>query len=237
VAKGSVQSEMTLIWAGSSRRLRLWRASCPRSPVLTCHLERNNGGEFGGFFLLGYAKQIVVLKAHPVFGFISEIAPQLEAVLGSEHATTGKYVIQELRADMEILGKPGLSQTIILQKIAEHGGGGVGERDSCFHDGSMVVGDFHFGGAGFFPAEDDSPLAVDADGMEAIKITAQGLKAVPGRVAEVIQRFGFMDGNELVIGALLNFMREFAGIFQIEDLPALFVSETQNHRQPLLKSA
>jgi len=102
---------------------------------------------------------------------------------------------------------------------------------------SMVVGDFHFGGAVSFPAEDDAPLVVDADGMEAFQVPTERFETVPWWVAKVFEGFGFMDGDELVIGAFLNFAGKFAGKLQIENHFARFVSEAQNHRRSLLKSA
>jgi len=52
----------------------------------------------------------------------------------------------------------------------------------------MVVSDFYFGGVIFFPTEDDTPLVVDADGMEAIQVATQGFKAIAGWAAEVFER-------------------------------------------------
>jgi hypothetical protein len=43
-----------------------------------------------------------------------------------------------------------------------------------------------------------------------------------------------MDGDELVIGALLNFAGEFAGKLQMEYLFTFLVPETQDHGSPYL---
>jgi hypothetical protein len=101
----------------------------------------------------------------------------------------------------------------------------------------MVVGDFHLGGAISFPVENDAPLVIDADGMEAIQLPPESLQAVPWRVAEVIEGVGFMDGDELVIGTFLNFARKFTGELQMKNLFTLFVPEAQNHGGKLLKTA
>lgn len=85
------------------------RAYCPE-PLLPCH-QRRDGIEFVSFLALGLPKQIVVLKAHPIFRLISEIAAQLEAVLRGEQAAAGEQVIEKLRADMDVCGELGLGQS------------------------------------------------------------------------------------------------------------------------------
>jgi hypothetical protein len=220
---------------GFSEWVFFWRFGAHQKS--TRNLERSNGGEFGGFFALGFAEKIVVLEAHPVFRFVSEVSSEFQAMLGCEQSAAGEDVIEKLRTDVEIRGESGLGEPVVIEKIAQHGGGGVGEWDFGFHGGSMVIGDFHFGGAACFPTEDDAPLLVDADGMEAVQVPAERFKAVSWRITEVIEGFGFMDGDELVIGAFLNFAGKFAGKLQIENLRALFVSQAQNHRRKLLKSA
>ena len=79
----------------------------------------------------------MVLEAHPVFRFVSEIASELQAVLRGEQAAAGENVSEQLRADVEVGGELRLGQAVIVQEISQHGGGGV-----CQGDG----GDFWFHG-------------------------------------------------------------------------------------------
>ena len=47
----------------------------------TRDLERDSCAEVFCFFALGFAEEIVVLEAHPVFRFVSEVASEFQAVL------------------------------------------------------------------------------------------------------------------------------------------------------------
>ena len=76
---------------------------------------------------------------------------------------------------------------MVIEKVAEHGGGAVCERDIVFHGGSVVVSDFHCGGVVSFPTEDDAPLIVEADGLESAEVSAQGFQTVSWRIAEVVE--------------------------------------------------
>jgi hypothetical protein len=93
----------------------------------------------------------------------------------------------------------------------------------------MVIGDLDLSGVVSLPAEDNAPLLVDTDGMETFQGSAQDFQAVPWRLAEIFKGFGFVNSDEFVIGPLLNIARELAGIFEVENLPALAVPEAQNH--------
>ena len=65
-------------------------------------LERDDCAEFLGFLALGFAEEVMVLQAHPIFRLVSEVASQFQAVLRSEQAAAGEHVIEQLRADVEI---------------------------------------------------------------------------------------------------------------------------------------
>jgi len=130
---------------------------------------------------------------------------------------------------VEIRGESRLRQAVIVEKISEHRGQAVGERDFRFHGGSMAVDDFHFSSSVFFPTEDHAPWVVDADGMHAALVARQGSKEVFGRITEVFRGLGFMDGNELVISALLNFAGDFAGKLQMEYIFTFRIPETQDY--------
>jgi len=53
--------------------------------------------------------------------------------------------------------------------------------------GSMVIGDLHMVGILSFPAEDDAPLFIDADGMESGELAFQKLQAVAWGLAKVFE--------------------------------------------------
>ncbi len=66
-------------------------------------------------------------------------------MLGSEQAAAGEDVVEELRADVDVRGELCLSEVVIFQKIPEHGGGAVGERDLVFHEwGQTTRGPIRF---------------------------------------------------------------------------------------------
>lgn len=50
------------------------------------YLERDHCVELFRLFFLGFAEKVMVLEAHPVFRFVSEIASELQAVLRGEQA-------------------------------------------------------------------------------------------------------------------------------------------------------
>ena len=63
----------------------------------------------------------------------------------------------------------------------------------------MVVGDFHIVSILTFPTENDAPLVVDPDGIKSFQNSTQKLKTVPGWIPQIVEGFGFMDGNKFVI--------------------------------------
>jgi hypothetical protein len=52
---------------------------------------------------------------------------------------------------------------------------------------SVVIDDFDFMGAVCFPAEADSPLVIDADGVLAFPVALERFEAIAGRDGEVIE--------------------------------------------------
>ena len=71
----------------------------------TYELKRDYRAEGLCFFSLRFAEEVMVLEAHPVFRFVSEIASELQAVLRGEQAAAGENVIEQLRADVEVGGE------------------------------------------------------------------------------------------------------------------------------------
>lgn len=64
----------------------------------------------------------------------------------------------------------------------------------------MVVHDGHLGGAVLRPSEDDPPLLVDADRMEAGQLAFQGLQAVAGRHGQIGELPGPVHLDQLAQG-------------------------------------
>ena len=106
--------------------------------LLARGLQGHDGVEFSGFLTLGFAEEVMVLEAHPVFGFVAKESTQFQAMLGSEQAAARENIIEQLRADVETCGELGLREFMVVQKIPQHGSGGVGERNrgrGLLHDG------------------------------------------------------------------------------------------------------
>ena len=101
----------------------------------------------------------------------------------------------------------------------------------------MVIGDFHFACVICLPTENNAPLVVDTNGMVSGEISSQEFQTVSRRIAEVVEGFRRMDRYQLVIRTLLDFLWNFAGKGQIENLLALLVSEAKNHGHKILKFA
>jgi len=80
----------------------------------TSGLERDDCTEFLSLLTLGFAEEVVILQAHPIFRFVSEVAAQFQAMLRGEQPTAGEDVIEQLRADVEIGGELFLGQVVIL---------------------------------------------------------------------------------------------------------------------------
>ncbi len=59
---------------------------------------------------------------------------------------------------------------------------------------SVVIDDFDFVGAVCFPAEADTPLVIDADGVLAFPVALERFEAIAGRDGEVVE---FGDGVNL----------------------------------------
>jgi hypothetical protein len=78
----------------------------------------------------------------------------------------------------------------------------------------MVVNDFDIMRAVSFPAEADTPLIVDTNGVLAFAVAFESFQSIAGRNAQVNQ---FRDGvklGELAQGSALNVRRECADFLQ-----------------------
>jgi hypothetical protein len=61
----------------------------------------------------------------------------------------------------------------------------------------MVVRDFHVPGVALFPAEADSPLAVDPDAMLALAITGKFFQSVARQSAQILKGLGRVEHHQL----------------------------------------
>jgi hypothetical protein len=62
----------------------------------------------------------------------------------------------------------------------------------------VIIDDLNFACIGSFPSEDNPPLPIDSDAMEARKIPAQRLEAVTGRRPKVLEIPGRIEHVELL---------------------------------------
>ena len=60
----------------------------------TRNFQRHDSIKLGGLFVLGLAEEVMVLQAHPVFGFIPKIAAQLQTMLRGEKPASCKDVVE-----------------------------------------------------------------------------------------------------------------------------------------------
>jgi len=92
----------------------------------------------------------------------------------------------------------------------------------------MVIDDGDFGGAGVGPFEDDSPLIVDADGVEAFQIPLEGFEAITGRHGHVGRLASLIELNELSEGDAGDIAKG-AALFSKEKLFGLGTVEGLDH--------
>ena len=79
----------------------------------------------------------------------------------------------------------------------------------------VVVGDFDFISLAALPAEAESLLIVDADGILALPVSAERVQAVARWYAEVVERGGGLELGESTQGGLVN-RRGYFGRFLTE---------------------
>jgi hypothetical protein len=95
----------------------------------------------------------------------------------------------------------------------------------------VVIGDFYLVCVGAVPSEDDTPLLIDSNGVKTGKISSKCFEAIAGGESEVLERFGFMNGNQLMVSSLLDLPGELSREFEIENLLGLFVPELSGHQE------
>ena len=79
----------------------------------------------------------------------------------------------------------------------------------------MVVSDFDFVSLAVLPAEAESLLIVDADGILALPVSAERVQAVAWWYAEIVERGGGLELGEFTQGGLVN-RRGYFGRFLTE---------------------
>lgn len=88
-----------------------------KASAITCRdrlrdFQWHDGIEFSGFVVLGLGEEMMMLQAHPIFGFLAEIVIQLQALPGSEQAAAGEGIIEQLRACVKIRSELRLEQSV-----------------------------------------------------------------------------------------------------------------------------
>jgi len=93
----------------------------------------------------------------------------------------------------------------------------------------VVVGDLDGVGVAAVPAEADAPLVVDADAVLAGAVSGESLEAVAGWDAEVGERLGGVEDEELAEGAALEVGRPSPAGAPLEELLGVTVPEALDH--------
>ena len=75
----------------------------------------------------------------------------------------------------------------------------------------MVVRDSHIVCVVILPAQNDAPLPVDSDGMEACEISRECLKIVAERMKKLLEFGGMVDGGQFDFRPDLDITGEFSG--------------------------
>jgi hypothetical protein len=94
----------------------------------------------------------------------------------------------------------------------------------------MVIDNGNFGGTGRGPAEHDSPLVIDADGMKTGEITMEGFQAIARGNGEVRKVFRSIHLHELAQAYARN-GSEAPIFFLQEKLPRVSVREGLDHNR------
>ena len=92
----------------------------------------------------------------------------------------------------------------------------------------MIVHDCDFGGAALGPTKDNSPLVVDANGVEGFEVSFEGFQAIAWRHFHIVQVSGLVQLNELTKGDPRNGI-EAAALFITKELFGFGVLEGLNH--------
>lgn len=97
----------------------------------------------------------------------------------------------------------------------------------------MIVHDGDIGGAMVGPAEDDSPLVIDADGVKGFQVAFEGFQTIAGRNFHIVQVSRLIELNELAKGDPRNGV-EASALLVAEELLCLGILEGLNHLQQSL---
>ena len=94
---------------------------------------------------------------------------------------------------------------------------------------SVVIDDFYLALVSTVPAENDSPLVIDADAPESLEITLQRFEAIGWRNPKVSQFSGLVQHPQFSACAVLNVARQLSGPITFENLLSLRITERFNH--------
>jgi len=93
----------------------------------------------------------------------------------------------------------------------------------------VVVDQFDVPGAGGAPGEADPPLVVDADAVLACPVAGQLLQPVAWRHPQIVDAFGGIDENQLVVCEPAEFGAEFLDVAAVPDRLGVLVPERPDH--------
>ena len=98
-----------------------------------------------------------------------------------------------------------------------------------FHKRLMVIDDFDFIGPIRLPAEADTPLVIDTDGVLALPVALEGFQTVSRRDGEVVYFCNGMDLGELAQGDTLDVRWECPSFPFLKELGCYAAGEGTDH--------
>jgi len=95
---------------------------------------------------------------------------------------------------------------------------------------SVVVGDFDIVGVPALPSEADSPLIVDPDTVLARAVSREALQSIPWGYAQVAQRLGGIQQQQLPMSPSLDIRGQPSGARSPEHLLRCRIRKASNHQ-------
>jgi hypothetical protein len=95
----------------------------------------------------------------------------------------------------------------------------------------VIVDDLNIGGLAVEPPETDSPPIVHANGVLPTAIAGESFETIPGRNAEIVQRFGRVEQRQLSEHDAMKLGRKSEHRFAVEKSRGVLVREAPDHVQ------
>ena len=149
----------------------------------------------------GDGQFVAGLEIHPEFGRGAKERREAESRVGGDRALLAYDLVYAATRDTEALSELALAQSVGGKKLLSQdlpGMDGDSNRWAVSHSNflSMVVNDLDVLSASA-PTEDDAPLVVDSDRVEAVQIAGEAFKAVSRGRGEILEIMGGLDEHEL----------------------------------------